>query len=100
MRPIRSTRKVVEATKERESKQGERNVRRVASLSPQHILGEGEDSNQVKPNGEPIGATAAMGTGSTHPNGASSGNNSENQVAKAASSQEEVPIVWEVIKMT
>ena len=97
----KSSRKVVEATtKERESKREERNVRRTVSLSPPHIVVEGEESYLVKANGEVVGATvAAMATGSTHhPDSApSSGSSSENQIAKATSNQEDVPIVWEVI---
>lgn len=104
MRPsAKSTRKIVEAnSKERENKQGERNARRMVSLSPPQITVEEEESSQVKANGGLVGAAAtAMATGSTHhPNGASSGGNAENQVAKATNNQEEVPVVWEVIKIT
>ena len=94
--------KVVEAvSKEQENKQGgERNVRRTVSLSPPHIVVEGEESTPtVKTNGEVGGAMAtAMATGSTHhPAAPSSGSCSENQIAKAISNHEEVPIVWEVI---
>lgn len=97
--------KVVEAvSKERESKQGgERNVRRTVSLSPPHIVVEGEESTPtVKTNGEVGGAMAtAMATGSTHHPAAygapSSGSSSENQIAKAIGNHEEIPIVWEVI---
>ena len=100
--PAKASRKVVEATtKERERKQGERDVRRTVSLSPPHIVVEGEESNTVKANGEVGGAmAAAVATGSTqYPAGApSSGNGSENQIAKATSNQEDVPIVWEVIE--
>ena len=97
----KSSRKVMEAnTKEHESRQAERNVRRTVSLSPPHIVVEGEESYLAKANGEIVGGTAAaMATGSTHhPNGTpSSGSSSENQIAKATSNQEEVSIVWEVI---
>ena len=94
--------KVVEAvSKERDSKQGgERNVRRTVSLSPPHIVVEGEESTPtVKTNGEVGGAMAtAMATGSTHhPAAPSSGSSSENQIAKTIGNHEDVPIVWEVI---
>lgn len=101
--------KVVEAvsnSKEQENRQGgERNVRRTVSLSPPHIVVEGEESTPtMKANGEVGGATAAaMETGSTHHPAAdgapSSGSSSENQIARprATNNHEEVPIVWEVI---
>jgi hypothetical protein len=86
--------------KERESKQGgERDVQRTVSLSPPHIVVEGEESNPKRANGEVGGAmAAAMATGSTHhpDNVTSSGSNSENQITKATSNHEEIPIVWEV----
>ena len=98
----KSSRKVVEATsKDRERKLEGRNVRHTASLSPPQIVVEGEESNPVKANGEVGGAmSAAMVTGPTHHlNGVpSSGSDSENQITKVTSNQEEAaPIVWEVI---
>ena len=93
----RSTRKVVDTAKERESeKDGRSVVQRAISLSPPAMVVESE----TKLNGLPAGGVAvSIATGSTHPtNDTSSESTLANKAITAMNNQEEVPIVWEVIK--